>query len=66
MIQTLRAEAFSITAVEGHVLLDAPGLVAKIDVAAASFLSDQLIAACEAARFQQTEMPNDDRPIDWV
>jgi len=66
MIQTLRAEAFSITAVEEHVLLDAPSLVATLDVAAASFLLDQLLAACEAARFQQTEMLHDDRPIDWV
>lgn len=66
MIETLRADAFSITAVEGEILLYAPGLVATLDVDAASFLSDQLLAACEAAKLQLSKIPHDDRPIEWV
>jgi hypothetical protein len=66
MVQTLRPEAFSITAVEGYVLLKGPGLVATFDVAEASYLSHQLLAACDAARLQQPEIVNDDRPIHWV
>jgi hypothetical protein len=51
--ETLWQEAFSILASEGTVLMEAPGVVATLDVEAASFLSDQLLAACGAARLQQ-------------
>lgn len=53
MAETLRAKAFNITAFEGSVVVEAPGLVATLDVEAASFLSDQLLAACGSARLQQ-------------
>jgi hypothetical protein len=35
------------------VLVEAPGVVATLDVEAAALLSDQLLAACEMARIQQ-------------
>jgi hypothetical protein len=35
------------------VLVEAPGVVATLDVEAASLLSDQLLAACGMARIQQ-------------
>ena len=66
MNQALRTEAFTITAVEGRILLDAPGLVGTLDAEAASVLADRLLAACHAARLQQAEMLHDDRPIDWI
>jgi len=66
MSEILRSDEFSIRAIGGQILLDAPGLVATLDVDAASFLSDQLFAACEAAKRQQRKMADDDRPIDWV
>lgn len=53
MAGTLRPDAFEITACEGKVLVEAPGLVATLDVEAASVLSDQLLAACGSARLQQ-------------
>lgn len=66
MIQTLRAEAFNVTAVEGQIQLNAPGLIATLNVDVASFLSDQLLAACEAAQLQQRKIHHDDDPIEWV
>lgn len=53
MAETLRPDAFEITANEGRVLLEAPGVVATLDVEAASALSDQLLAASGIARLQQ-------------
>ena len=53
MAETLRPDEFEITACEGRVLVEAPGVVATLDVEAASTLSDQLLAACGAARLQQ-------------
>ncbi len=35
------------------VLIEAPGVVATLDVEAASVLSDQLLAACGTARLDQ-------------
>jgi hypothetical protein len=51
--ETLRGEAFSISACEGMVLVEAPGVAVTLDVEAASLLSDQLLAACGMARIQQ-------------
>ncbi|RYF19411.1 MAG: hypothetical protein EOO77_10215 [Oxalobacteraceae bacterium] len=53
MAETLRPEVFNITAFEGNVLVEALGLVATLDVEAASSLSDQLLAACGLAWLQQ-------------
>lgn len=66
MADLLRPKAFEITAFEGRVLIQAPGLAVTFDVEAASLLSDQLFAACGSARLQQQNMDEDDRPIDWV
>ena len=52
MAETLPAEAFNITAFEGKVLVEAPGVVATVDVETASFLSEQLLVACGSARLQ--------------
>lgn len=62
MAEALRPDEFEITAFEGRVLVEAPGLVATLDVEAASFLSDQLLAACALARLQQHRAI--DRPLD--
>jgi hypothetical protein len=51
--EALRREAFSISASQGMVLVEAPGVVATLDVEAASLLSDQLLGACGMARIQQ-------------
>jgi hypothetical protein len=51
--EALRRQAFSISASEGMVLVEAPGVVATLDVEAASLLSDKLLAACSLARLQQ-------------
>lgn len=53
MTEILGCAAFSIAASEGAVLLEAPGVVATLDIDAASFLSDQLLAACGTAQLQQ-------------
>ena len=53
MAETLPAEAFNITAFEGKVLVEAPGVIATVDVETASFLSEQLLVACGSARLQQ-------------
>ena len=53
MLTTLRPEVLSVTANEGRVLIDAPGLAVTLDIEAASFLSDELLAGCAAARRQQ-------------
>ena len=53
MAETLRPDALEITAFEGRVLFEAPGLAATFDVEAASLLSDKLLAACSLARLQQ-------------
>jgi hypothetical protein len=72
MAETLRPDAFEITAIEGRVLIEAPGVAATLDVEAASTLSDQLLAACGAARLQQRraigqkKIVEDNRPVDWV
>lgn len=51
--EALKHQAFRISASEGMVLVEAPGVVATLDVDAASILSDQLLAACGSARLQQ-------------
>lgn len=53
MAETLRPDTFEITAFEGRVLIEAPGIAATFDVEAASLLSDLLLAACGSARLQQ-------------
>lgn len=53
MAETLRRDAFEITAFEGRVLIAAPGLAATLDVEAASLLSSRLLAACGSAQLQQ-------------
>jgi hypothetical protein len=53
MTEPLRHDAFNISASEGMVLLEGPGVVATLNVEAASLLSDQLLAACGVARLQQ-------------
>jgi hypothetical protein len=51
--EALKHQAFRISASEGMVLVEAPGVVTTLDVDAASLLSDQLLAACGVARLQQ-------------
>jgi hypothetical protein len=51
--EALKHQAFRISASEGMVLVEAPGVVATLDVDAATLLSDQLLAACGSARLQQ-------------
>ncbi|QCB43003.1 hypothetical protein E5673_12885 [Sphingomonas sp. PAMC26645] len=53
MAETLRPDEVEVTAFEGRVLVEAPGLVVTVDVEAASLLSDRLLAACGSARLQQ-------------
>lgn len=53
MAEALPPEAFMISASEGMVLVEAPGVVATLEVEAASILSDRLLAACGTARLQQ-------------
>lgn len=53
MTAPLSCEAFNVSASEGMVLVEAPGVVATIDIEAASTLSDQLLSACGSARLQQ-------------
>jgi len=53
MLTTLRPEILSVSANEGRVLIDAPGLAVTLDIETASFLSDELLARCASARRQQ-------------
>ena len=53
MLITLRSKVLSVSANEGLVLIDAPGLAVTLDIEAASELSDQLLAGCTLARQQQ-------------
>lgn len=53
MTDALRPEAFTISASEGMVLVEAPGVVATLDIDAALLLSDQLLAACGSAGLQK-------------
>jgi hypothetical protein len=53
MLITLRTEDLSVSANEGMVLIDGPGLAVTLDIEAASALSDQLLAGCTLARQQQ-------------
>jgi len=53
MLITLRSEVLSVSANEGLVLIDAPGLAVTLDIEAASALSDQLLAGCTLAGQQQ-------------
>jgi len=53
MLITLRPEVLSVSANEGMVLIDGPGLAVTLDIEAASALSDQLLAGCTLARQQQ-------------
>jgi hypothetical protein len=52
MPTTLRPEVLIVSASDGSVLVDAPGLAVTLDLEAASFLSDELLAACAMARRQ--------------
>jgi hypothetical protein len=53
MQATLRHEVLSVSANEGLVLIEGPGLAVTLDIEAASALSDQLLAGCALARHQQ-------------
>jgi len=53
MLITLRAEVLYVSANEGLVLIDGPGLAVTLDIEAASALSDQLLAGCTLARKQK-------------
>ena len=52
MPATLRPKDLNVSASDGSVLVDAPGLAVTLDLEAASFLSDKLLAACTMARRQ--------------
>ena len=53
MLRILRPEILNVSANEGRVLIDGPGLAVTLDIEAASALSDQLLAECTLARQQQ-------------
>ena len=53
MLRTLRPEILNVSANEGRVLIDGPGVAVTLDIDAASALSDQLLAGCTLARQQQ-------------
>ena len=53
MLITLRPEILNVSATEGRLLIDGPGLAVTLDIEAASALSDQLLAGCTLARQQQ-------------
>ena len=53
MLITLRAEVLYVSANEGLVLIDGPGLAVTLDIEAASALSDQLLAGFTLARKQK-------------
>ncbi len=53
MLTTLRPEILSVSANEGRVLIDAPGLAITLDIETALFLSDELLAGYASARRQQ-------------
>lgn len=53
MLITLRPEILNVSATEGRLLIDGPGLAVTLDIEAASALSDQLLAVCTLARQPQ-------------
>jgi len=53
MLTTLRPEVLSVSATDGRVLIDAPGLAVTLDIETSSFLSNELLAGCASARRQQ-------------
>lgn len=53
MAETLRPATFEVTAFEGRVLIETPGIAATLDVDGTSLLSDSLLATCGSARLQQ-------------
>jgi len=53
MLRTLRPENLNVSATEGRVLIDGPGVAVTLNVEAASALSDQLLAGCTLARQQK-------------
>jgi hypothetical protein len=55
MLRTLRPEILNVSATEGRVLIDGPGVAVTLDIEAASVLSDQLLAGCTSARRQQRD-----------
>jgi len=55
MLRTLRPEILNVSANEGRVLIDGPGVAVTLDIEAASVLSDQLLAGCTSARRQQRD-----------
>jgi len=55
MLRTLRPDIVNVSANEGRVLIDGPGVAVTLDIEAASVLSDQLLAGCTSARRQQRD-----------
>jgi hypothetical protein len=55
MQRTLRRKILNVSANEGRVLIDGPGVAVTLDIEAASVLSDQLLAGCISARRQQRD-----------
>ncbi|MEG8022733.1 hypothetical protein [Sphingomonas aerolata] len=55
MLRTLRPDIVNVSANEGMVLIDGPGVAVTLDIEAASVLSDQLLAGCTSARRQQRD-----------
>ncbi|MEG8029377.1 hypothetical protein [Sphingomonas aerolata] len=55
MLRTLRPEILNVSANEGRVLIDGPGVAVTLDIEAASVLSDQLLAGRTSARRQQRD-----------
>ena len=65
MPATLRPQDLNVSASDGSVLVDAPGLAVTLDLEAASLLSDELLAAGAMARRQlKTRMGNLDQALD--
>ena len=55
MLRTLCPEILNVSANDGRVLIDGPGVAVTLDIEAASVLSDQLLAGCTSARRQQRD-----------
>jgi hypothetical protein len=52
MQRALGPKVLNVSASDGSILVDGPGLAVTLDLEAASFLSDELLAACAMARRQ--------------
>lgn len=53
MLRTLRPEILNVSANEGRVLIDGPGVAVTLDTEGTSALSNQLLAGCALARQQK-------------